>query len=123
MLAVSASGNTPGPTCATMYTEASGAGECPQLIEVNAALQNAAAIDAVYPGTELGGSTPTDKALGTLVDDLLAGPHAGPVSVVLATDGAPNDLCLGGVGGDSSVQQQAVVAASIARRRRGSGRR
>jgi hypothetical protein len=31
--------------------------------------------------------------------------------VILATDGAPNDICMNGTGGDGSVQRQGVIAA------------
>ena len=31
--------------------------------------------------------------------------------VILATDGAPNDICVSGTGGDGSVQRKGVIAA------------
>jgi hypothetical protein len=94
-------------------------GMCPQLLEVKPALDNARAIDAVYPPFELGGSTPTDRALGHVMDALIASrQQQGPdqqaqsaVYVILATDGAPNDICVNGSGGDGSPQRQAVLAA------------
>jgi hypothetical protein len=95
-------------------------GQCPQLVEVlPPRLNNAMAIDTIYPRTELGGSTPTDKALNHVMDGLLAmvqqqGPDQkamSPVYVILATDGAPNDICVGGTGGDGSVQRQGVISA------------
>jgi hypothetical protein len=35
----------------------------------------------------------------------------GKMYVILATDGAPNDICVGGLGGDGSAQRQGVIAA------------
>jgi hypothetical protein len=92
-----------------------GASGCPQLVEVKPASGNAAAIDAMYPAVELGGSTPTDKAMNHVVDQLLAvkGRSASdPQFILLATDGQPNDICMGGMGGDGSAQQKNVVAAA-----------
>jgi hypothetical protein len=89
--------------------------ECPRLIEVPPALGNAAAIDAMFPNAQLGGSTPTDRALSGVVDRLVtlgqvAVDQERPVRyVILATDGQPNDICVGGMGGDGSVQRQAVL--------------
>ena len=90
---------------------------CPQLIQVPIALNNADAIDMAFPMTELGGSTPTDRAMNAAVD-LLVGmqssdpdaPHH-PQYIILATDGQPNDICVGGIGGDGSAQKQGVIAA------------
>jgi len=87
--------------------------ECLQLIEVQPKINNAPAIDQMYPTTELGGSTPTDKAMNRVVDQLLtlkAG-SADPQYIILATDGQPNDICIGGAGGDGLAQQQGVIAA------------
>ena len=95
-------------------------GMCPQLLEaMPPKLSNAQAIDMVYPNIELGGSTPTDRALDHVMKALIAGrqvqgpddPTRGPVYVILATDGAPNDICVNGTGGDGSAQRQAVIAA------------
>jgi hypothetical protein len=108
------------PGCALNYAGMKDMGMCPQLVEVlPPRLNNAMAIDTAYPKTELGGSTPTDKALSHVMDGLLAmvqqqGPDQkamSPVYVILATDGAPNDICVGGTGGDGSAQRQGVVAA------------
>jgi uncharacterized protein YegL len=89
---------------------------CPRLVNVPAMFSNLQAIDANYPVKELGGSTPTDKALAVAVDQVLklsAGkdPSQNPSFIILATDGEPNDLCFGGDGGDGSVQRACVVSA------------
>ena len=92
-----------------------GATGCPQLVEVKPAGGNAAMIDAMYPAVELGGSTPTDKAMNHVVDQLLAvkGRSAtDPQFILLATDGQPNDICMGGMGGDGTAQQKNVIAAA-----------
>lgn len=108
---------TPSPACAGMYLEQKAMGDCPGLVSVPIALNNAPMIDMAYPATELGGSTPTDKAMNKAIDDLIAlrptDPDAMryPQYVILATDGAPNDICVGGVGGDGSAQKQGVIAA------------
>jgi hypothetical protein len=95
-------------------------GQCPQLIELlPPKLNNAMAIDMTFPATELGGSTPTDKAMAHVMDMLIPmiqqqGPDTkamGKMYVILATDGAPNDICVGGLGGDGSAQRQGVIAA------------
>ena len=91
-----------------------GASGCPQLVEVKPLQGNAAAIDAKYPAVELGGSTPTDKAMNYVVDDLIKirGRSADPQFILLATDGQPNDICMGGMGGDGTLQQRNVIAAA-----------
>jgi hypothetical protein len=105
--------------CEIKYVTMKGSGECPALVEVMPPkLSNAMAIDMAYPKVELGGSTPTDKAMKHVMDALIATrlPQApdqkaqSPVYVILATDGAPNDICVGGVGGDGSAQRQGVIA-------------
>jgi hypothetical protein len=95
-------------------------GACPQPIEAPPKLNNAAAIDMIFPQKELGGSTPTDKALSHVMDALIAtrqqqGPDQkaqSPVYVILGTDGAPNDICVNGTGGDGSAQRQRVISAA-----------
>jgi hypothetical protein len=88
-------------------------GMCPQIVEVKPAVGNAAALDKKYPATELGGSTPTDKAMSYVVGDLmkLRGTSTDPQYIILATDGQPNDICTGGTGGDGTAQQQGVITA------------
>jgi hypothetical protein len=114
---LTAVGGSPNPQCATMYAAMKAMGNCPQLIEVAPALNNFAAIDPMFPQIELGGSTPTHKAMNYAVDSLIAmrtsDPDATmhPQYIILATDGQPNDICLGGIGGDVSVQQGEVLAA------------
>jgi hypothetical protein len=110
------------PACALTYATMKDTGDCPQLIDVMPPqLNNAAAIDMKVPMTELGGSTPTDKAMSHVMDALIAAkPQPGgpdknvmvsPTYVILATDGAPNDICVGGMGGDGSAQQMGVLTA------------
>lgn len=117
LLAQAATGGTATPACALQAASNRTAGECPQVIEVPAVLNNAGAIDGAWPQMELGGSTPTDRALSTLVDRLVAAQVNGPDTdmnpqyIVMATDGAPNDICVGGIGGDGVAQQQGVLTA------------
>ena len=115
-LAISAVGGSPSPACAGMYLEQKAMGDCPGLVPVPVAINNAPAIDMAYPMTELGGSTPTDKAMTRAVDDLLAIRPTNPDEerksqfIILATDGQPNDICVGGVGGDGNAQKMGVIA-------------
>jgi Mg-chelatase subunit ChlD len=116
MALASATNQSPAPECAGMYTAMKATGECPQLIQVAPALNNAPALDAAFPATELGGSTPTHKAmeqavnlLETMVSTNPDMPN-NPLYIILATDGAPNDICMGSMGSDSAVQQQQVIA-------------
>jgi hypothetical protein len=92
--------------------------QCVQLVTVNPALNNLQMLSTQYPMQPLGMGTPTDKALDHVVKDLpvVSGPmldtRTGPVFVVLATDGQPNDNCggggiLGGLGG-GDVEQRVV---------------
>jgi Mg-chelatase subunit ChlD len=109
------------PPCALLSSLGKDTGMCPQLVEaLPPKLDNAQAIDMIFPQLELGGSTPTDRALGHVIDALIVGqgqlqPDAmaqSRVYVILATDGAPNDICVGGMGGDGSAQRQGVIAAA-----------
>jgi hypothetical protein len=74
---------------------------CVNLVTVQPALNNFATLDAQLPPEEPGGWTPTDRALEHVVANLpvvnTAAPDAdnGPIYVILATDGAPNDRCDG----------------------------
>jgi len=116
-LAIGAIGGSPSPQCAGMYIEQKAMGECPGLISVPIAPNNAPPIDMAFPATELGGSTPTDKAMNRAIDDLIASRPTDPdivpkpQYVILATDGQPNDICVGGVGGDGNAQKMGVIAA------------
>jgi hypothetical protein len=112
-------GGTPSPDCAggaTIMRMGGGANQCPNLVQTEARRTNAQAIDMMYPMRELGGSTPTDKAMNAAVDKLImtnptADPKLHPKFIILATDGQPNDICTGGLGGDGLAQQAGVVAA------------
>lgn len=114
-LALLAVGGSPNPICAGAYLEQKAAGECPGLIGVPIAPNNSPAIDAAFPPTELGGSTPTDRAMMRAVDDLIAARPTNPDEerkpqyIILATDGQPNDICVGGVGGDGAPQKMGVI--------------
>jgi Mg-chelatase subunit ChlD len=116
MALASATNQSPAPDCAGMYTAMKATGECPQLIQVAPALNNAPALDQAFPATELGGSTPTHKAMKAAVDLLSTmvstNPDmpGNPLYIILATDGAPNDICMGSMGSDSAVQQMQVIA-------------
>jgi hypothetical protein len=110
------------PPCALLQGTLGGkdVGMCPQLREaMPPVLDNAQAIDMVYPMLELGGSTPTDRAIDHVMTALIAtrtqqapdDQAQSPVYVILATDGAPNDICVMGTGGDGSAQRQGVIAA------------
>lgn len=116
-LAGTATGGSPTPACAGFGGLGATAAEgCMRLIDVPAQLNNAVAIDRAFPPRELGGSTPTDRALAQVVDQLIAAQDAGldtemyPQYIFLATDGQPNDICVGGAGGDGVAQQQNVLA-------------
>lgn len=92
---------------------------CVQLVTVDPALDNLATLSAMYPMQPLGMGTPTDKALDYVVNNLPVlntgslDMTSGPVYVVLATDGSPNDMCGGGglfpgIGGGGNVEQRVV---------------
>lgn len=100
-------------------------GMCIQLVTVPPALDNYDAIAAQFPETELGGWTPTDRAIEHVVANLpvtnqqVLDSDAGPIYVILATDGAPNDRCDGdmdnrggGGGGLDPVVAERVLAAT-----------
>ena len=121
-LALTGVGTSGGGTsaCELAHATMKAMGDCPGLVEVMPPkINNAMAIDMAYPATELGGSTPTDKAMKHVMDALIASrmPQApdqqaqNPVYVILATDGAPNDICVNGAGGDGSAQRAGVIAA------------
>lgn len=112
-----ATGGTPSPMCAGGGgLGRMGGDQCPQLRKSPSGRNMASAIDGMYPQMELGGSTPTDRAMNMTVDELIAAnPGANamlhPKFIILATDGQPNDICTGGMGGDGAAQQAAVVSA------------
>jgi hypothetical protein len=89
-------------------------GECVNLVTVEPALNNHAALDAAYPQDPIGTGTPTDKAVDHVVTNLpvtnqqTLDMQPAPVYVVLATDGGPNDSCQGLFGDDGVVEQRVV---------------
>jgi hypothetical protein len=98
------------------------AAECVQLVTVQPAIDNYSVLSAQYPAKELGGSTPTDKALDTVVttlpvtnSDQVLDAEPDPIYVILATDGAPNDHCTdaGGIRGGRGNQFDPVVAQRV----------
>jgi hypothetical protein len=90
--------------------------ECANVMVVQPALSNHAALDGAFPRQPLGGSTPTDRALQRVVSEfsMLAPAQpdalaAGPVIVILATDGAPNDACGGTINATDAEVAQRVL--------------
>ncbi|MDI3284953.1 vWA domain-containing protein [Polyangium sp. 15x6] len=77
-----------------LYTSNNGnaGGTCPVLTKVPIALNNHAAIDAVYAPQSPEGETPTGESITAVTTDLLAFQEPGPKIIVLATDGEP-DTC------------------------------
>ena len=105
---------SPNPMCAGLG--AFGATQCPRLLQTPPKFMNAAALSTAFPFKELGGSTPTHLAMDAAVNQMMmsaAGkdPKSSPHVIILATDGQPNDICTGGLGGDGSAQKEAVLAA------------
>jgi hypothetical protein len=99
-------------------------GECFQLVTVQPALDNYSMLSAQYPAMELGGWTPTDRALDNVVSTLpvtnsqvVLDAKPDPIYVILATDGAPNDQCSGDGGnrtrGGGSSQFDPVTAQRV----------
>ncbi|HTU61563.1 MAG TPA: VWA domain-containing protein, partial [Polyangiales bacterium] len=83
MLAL-ATGGSGTPPCAVAASRGKMFGECPGLVESPPpTLNNAMAIDMAYPQRELGGSTPTDRALGPVMDRLI------PMVGMQSPDGKP----------------------------------
>jgi hypothetical protein len=78
----------------TLYTSMDGnaGGTCPMLTIVPPALDNLAAIDAIYGPTAPVDETPTGESLALVAGDLAAFAEPGPKAIVLATDGEP-DTC------------------------------
>ncbi|MDI1480077.1 vWA domain-containing protein [Polyangium sp. y55x31] len=77
-----------------LYTSNGGnaGGTCPMLAKVPLALNNHAAIDAVYAPQNPEGDTPTGESITAVTTDLVAYQEPGPKIIVLATDGEP-DTC------------------------------
>ena len=65
---------------------------CPMLTEVPPALDNHAAIDAVYDAADPIDETPTGESLALVAEGLAMFAEPGPKAIVLATDGEP-DTC------------------------------
>ena len=89
---------------------------CPRLVSVAPKKGNGSAIAAMFPMRELGGSTPTDKALFSALDQLMTsmktpGNAMRPHFIVLATDGEPNDLCSMSDDSDNTPQKMCVLQA------------
>ncbi len=111
-------GGMPSPCAGNYLMQRMGDSCMNQRVDVPTALNNAAAIDAAYPMTELGGSTPTDLAVREVLEPLVNNlpvvgpddPAPDPRFVILATDGEPNSICFGGLGGDGAAQRQDVVS-------------
>ncbi|HET6336318.1 MAG TPA: vWA domain-containing protein [Polyangiales bacterium] len=106
---------SPNPACAGL----GGLGnmQCPRYSRVAPMFANSKAIGQAFPQKEPGGSTPTHKAMNDAVTQMMmsaAGkdPASSPHFIILATDGQPNDICMGGLGGDGSAQKAEVIAAA-----------
>lgn len=69
-----------------------GGGTCPILTEVSIALDNHAAIDAVYGNNNPQDETPTGESIDAVAGQLAAFEESGPKIIILATDGEP-DTC------------------------------
>lgn len=78
----------------TLYTSENGddGPMCPMLTEVPPALDNYAAMDAVFGPAKPVDETPTGESLDAVATKLAAFPEPGPKAIVLATDGEP-DTC------------------------------
>jgi hypothetical protein len=97
----------------TLYSSNNGfeGGECPLLATVDPALDNLAAIDAVFGPAEPIDETPTGESLAAVAQALAAFEADGPKGIVLATDGEP-DTCA--VPNPQEGQQVALDAAAQA---------
>ncbi|MFO7564657.1 MAG: VWA domain-containing protein [Enhygromyxa sp.] len=97
----------------TLYTSIDGdaGGECPMLIEVDPALDNYAAIEAVLSTEAPESETPTGESLDIVWQKLDALEVAGRKYIVLATDGEP-DTCA--VPNPQNGQPESVAAAEAA---------
>lgn len=106
---------SPSPACAGFG--GFGNMQCPRYSRVAPMFANSKAIGQAFPQKEPGGSTPTHKAMNDAVTQMMmsaAGkdPASSPHFIILATDGQPNDICMGGLGGDGSAQKAEVIAAA-----------
>ncbi|MDD9938301.1 MAG: VWA domain-containing protein [Myxococcales bacterium] len=92
---------------------------CANLVTIDPALDNYAAIDAAYPARQIGGWTPTDRAVDHVVTNLpvfneqVLDTDTDPIYVILATDGAPNDNCGMQLNGQGASNFQPEVAARV----------
>jgi len=97
----------------SLYTE-SGAPSCPELVELMPpALNNHAAIDAIYAPEQPVNNTPTGESLAAVANELAAFTEPGPKLIILATDGDP-DRCADPDGHDQISKDLATVAAQAA---------
>lgn len=115
MASMNATMASPNPACAGLG--GLGNTQCPRYSRVMPAFNNAMAISQAFPNKEPGGSTPTHKAMNDAVTQMMmaaAGkdPMTSPHIIILATDGQPNDICTGGLGGDGSAEKMQVIAAA-----------
>ncbi len=95
-----------------LYTNDEDSGTCPDLIEVMPpALNNFAAIDAIYAQEQPEADTPTGESLQPVADALAAFSEPGPQVIILATDGEP-DTCA--VPDPQNGQPEAIAAAQYA---------
>jgi len=101
------------PDGGVLMTSVPPATTCPRLITVDPKPANFAALNAIYPLDPLGGSTPTHMALMSLSAKII-GAHRSDTdhktTVVLATDGAPNDFCATGTGTEVVDRRPDVIA-------------
>lgn len=97
----------------TLYTSENGdeGGQCPMLTAVPPALNNRAAIDAIYAPEQPVDETPTGESLEVVAQDLAAFNEPGPKGIVLATDGQP-DTCA--VPNPQDGEPESLAAAQLA---------
>lgn len=87
------------------------AGTCPMLAEVAPAMNNAAAIDAMYAPRGPIEDTPTGGAINAIAAGLAADPEPGPKVIILATDGEPDSCTTPDPDGLEPAKQEAIDAA------------
>jgi hypothetical protein len=96
----------------TMYTSFNGfqdGGACPDLLEIDPALNNYGPIRDLYSMTETGDDTPTAEAIRATTTKLAAFNDPGPKAIILATDGEP-DRCDDPDAHDEATNQLSVDA-------------